>query len=159
DVSRHDLPAMLRESHPGLALAADKIVAPHLELQVDRREIASERQDLEADAALLDAGAGRAGHTVLMNGFEAVAVLVQRVTNGVRAVPEGRIEHRDVLRLDCRLVPLEQLSHLGDDLRDIRGEILHVMSSTALATATSVAYCPCAPIMDRPTGRPLTVPP
>src|SRR4029450_13912400 len=107
---------MLGESHPGLALAADKIVAPHLELKVDRREIAPERQDLEADAALLDAGARRAGHPVLVNGFESVAVLLERIPNRVRAVPEGRIEYRDVLRLECRLIALEQLAHLGDDL-------------------------------------------
>src|SRR5205809_451441 len=93
-MSRHDLPTMFGESHPGLALAANKIVAPQLELKVDRREIAPDRQDLEADAALLDAGTGRAGHPMLVNGFEAVAVLVERVTNGVRAVPKGRIEHR-----------------------------------------------------------------
>src|SRR5204862_4071209 len=73
--------------------------------------------------------------------------------------PEGRIEHRDILRLECRLVALEQLSHLGNDLGDIRDEVLHAMFSTALATATSIASCPCAPRMERPTGRPLMVAP
>src|SRR5262245_37364925 len=100
NVSRDDLPAMFGESHPGLALAADKIVAPHLELKVDRREIAPERQDLEADAALLDTGTRRTGHPVLVNGFEAVAVLVECIADSVWAVPEGRIEHRDVLKLE-----------------------------------------------------------
>ena len=48
-MSRHDLPAELGEPHPSLALAADYVAPTHLELEVDGREIAAERQDLEPD--------------------------------------------------------------------------------------------------------------
>ena len=74
-MSRDDLPALLGESDPSLALAADKFVPPHFELEIDSREIAPDRQNLEADTALLDAWASRAGHPMLVNGLEAVAVL------------------------------------------------------------------------------------
>ena len=57
-VSRDNLLAMIGKPHPRLALAADEIVSAHLELEVDRGEVAPERQNLQADAVFLDAGAG-----------------------------------------------------------------------------------------------------
>src|SRR5262245_9446887 len=95
-VSRDNLPAMIGKPHPRLALAADQIVSAHLELEVDRGEIAPERQNFEADALCFDAGARRARYPMLVNGLEAVTVLVQRVADGVWAVPERVVEHRDV---------------------------------------------------------------
>src|SRR5262245_19500997 len=99
-----------------------------------------------------------AGHPVLVNILEAVTVLVERAANGVRAFHKVA-SSIDVLRLERPLIALEQFAHLGDDVGDIRGEVLHAVSSTALSTATSIASCPCAPTMEKPTGRPLTVVP
>src|SRR5262245_60612025 len=56
-VSCDNFPLMIGKPHPCLALAADEIVSAHLELEIDRGEIAPERQNLEPDAAFFDAGA------------------------------------------------------------------------------------------------------
>src|SRR5262245_40261074 len=103
---------MIGKSHPRLALATDEIVSAHFELKVDRGELAPERQNFEADTVFFDAGTRRARYPVVVNGLEAVAVLVERVADGVRGVPESGIEHCDVLGLECHLVALEQLAHL-----------------------------------------------
>ncbi len=146
------------EAHPGLALPADEVAAPHLELEVHGGEIAAQGEDLEADAPLLDAGSGRPGHPVGVDLAEAVAVLVERVADGVRAVPEGRVEHVDVLVDQGLLVALEQRAHLGHDLRQIGGQLVagHSTASMAFATATSVASAPRAARMESPTGSPFT---
>src|SRR5438477_9401988 len=59
DMRQHDLPAVLRKAHPGLALAPDHVRAAHRELEVHRGEVAAEREDLEPDALVLDAEARR----------------------------------------------------------------------------------------------------
>src|SRR5262245_29999501 len=64
DVRADDLPADVREAHPRLALPADRVLTTHLELEVHGGQIAAEREDLEPDAPLLDAGPGRARHPV-----------------------------------------------------------------------------------------------
>ena len=46
-----DLPADVGEPHPGLALAPDEVAATNLELEVDRCEVAPDRQDLEPAAS------------------------------------------------------------------------------------------------------------
>src|SRR5262245_53305984 len=79
DVGGHDLPAEVGEAHPGLGLAADRVATADLELQVHGGEVAAEREDLQTDAPLLDAGPGRARHPVRVDGREAVAVLVECV--------------------------------------------------------------------------------
>src|SRR6266851_488968 len=73
------LPSDVREPHPRLTLTADQRLAAHLELEVHGGEIASERQDLEANALLLDSRPGRPRHPMSVDLFEAVAVLVHRI--------------------------------------------------------------------------------
>src|SRR6185503_1659237 len=85
DVRRDDLPAEIREAHPRLALTADEVAAADLEFEVDGGEIAPEREDLEAPALLLAPGPPRARHAMGVDGVDAVAVLVERVADGVRA--------------------------------------------------------------------------
>src|SRR4029453_4128317 len=79
DVRGHDPPAEVREAHPGLALTADQVAASHLELEVHGGEIATEREDLQANALFLEAGSGGPRDPVGVDRAEAVAVLVQRV--------------------------------------------------------------------------------
>src|SRR5262245_63757928 len=61
DLGRDGLPAMFGDSHPGLALAAVTIVAPHLELRIDRREVAPNRQDLDGPRSLMPGPGGPPG--------------------------------------------------------------------------------------------------
>jgi hypothetical protein len=93
------LPAQIREAHPRLALAADQVAVAHLELEVHGGEVAPEREDLEAQALLLDAGARRARDAMGVDRGEPVAVLVQCVADRVRAVPEGGVEDVDLLSI------------------------------------------------------------
>src|SRR5262249_19381870 len=97
DVGRDHFPADIGKADPGLALPADQVVAADLELEIHGGEVAAQGQDLEPQAPLLDAGPRRARHAMGMDLVEAVAVLVQGVTDGVRALPESGVEHRDVL--------------------------------------------------------------
>src|SRR5688572_18354648 len=103
DVGGDDLPAEIGEAHPGLTLAADQVLAAHLEFEIDRRDIATEGQDLQANALLLDARARGPRHAVRVDLGKAIAVLVERVADGVGAVPEGRVEDLHVL-VDERLL-------------------------------------------------------
>src|SRR6185436_7385258 len=120
---------------------------------------AAERQDLEAPAKLLDAGAGCAAHAMGVDLVEAVAVLAHRVADRVGAIPEGAVEDAHVL-VDQRLfVALEQRAHLGHDVGEIGREIAHVAPVRASAMPTSRASAPGAATMERPTGRPSTVDP
>jgi hypothetical protein len=110
DVGRDDLSADVGQADPGLA----RQYAPaHLD---SRSTVAKSRPSVRTSRRMrrsLMPGAGWARHAMLVNGVEAVADLVQGIANCVRAVPEGRIEHLDVLRLERRLVAIEQLPHLG----------------------------------------------
>ena len=60
-----------------------------------------------------------------MDAVETVAVLGVGEADGVRAVPEGAIEHLDVLVDQRLLVALEQSAHLGHDLGNVGRQILH----------------------------------
>src|SRR5688572_6647800 len=53
DVGGDHLPAEIGESHPRLALAADQVLAAHLELEVHGGDVAAEGEDLEANPLLL----------------------------------------------------------------------------------------------------------
>src|SRR5262249_6197951 len=123
--------------------------------EVHGGEIAAQGQDLEPQALLLDAGPGRAGHAMGMDLVEAVAVLMHGVADGVLTLPEGGVEHRDVLVDQGLLVALEQRPDFRHDLGNVGRQILHA-ASIARATATSVASLPRGPMMERPTGRPST---
>ncbi|OGK80968.1 MAG: hypothetical protein A2X53_10535 [Candidatus Rokubacteria bacterium GWA2_70_23] len=111
------LPAEGGEAHPGLALTADQLAAAHLELEVHGGEVAAEREDLQADALLLDARPGRPCDPVRVDLAEAVAVLVQRVADGVRAVPERGVEPLHGPVDERLLVALEQVTHLASRSR------------------------------------------
>jgi hypothetical protein len=76
-MSRDDLPAELGEPYPSLALAADHVAPTYLEFEVNCREIAAERQDLEPDPFLFDAWPRRARDAVAVDLLESVAVLAQ----------------------------------------------------------------------------------
>src|SRR5689334_18629119 len=102
-MSGNHLPAELREAHPSLTLPADRVAAAHLELEVDRRDVAPEGQDLEPQPRLLDARTRRARLAMRMDLGEAVAVIGEGVAHRMRAVPERRIEHHDVV-VDQRLL-------------------------------------------------------
>src|SRR5688572_24118970 len=159
DVGGDHLPAEVGESDPRLALAADEVLAAHLEFEIHGGDVATEGEDLETDALLLDAGARRPRHPMRVDLREAVAVLVERVAHGVRALPERRVEHVDVLVDQRLLVALEDLPHLGHDLGPVRRRIDHRRPSIARATATSVASLPRPPRIDSPIGRPSTAAP
>src|SRR6185503_12309583 len=90
-VSADHLPAQPGKTHPCLALAADQLAATHLELEVDGGEVATERQDLQADALVLDPRPWRPRDAMGVNLAEAVAVLAKCVPNRVRAVPESGV--------------------------------------------------------------------
>jgi hypothetical protein len=88
-MSRNNLPAIFGESHPGLALATDKIVVPHLELKVDRREIApSVKISRRAYAALFDTGARWAGHPARPGVHELCATCIGRCTSAANLVTD-----------------------------------------------------------------------
>src|SRR5258708_20726108 len=92
DVGGDPLPARIGEADPGLALAADQIVAADLEFEIDGGDVAAERQDFQPNAPFLDAGTGRPRHAVGMDLLEAIAVLVQAVADPLRPLPEGVAE-------------------------------------------------------------------
>src|SRR5207247_7278553 len=142
--------------HPRLTLTADHLTAPHLELEVHGREVATERENLETDALFLDPRSGRARDAEGVDRVEAVAVLGHRVADRVRAVPERRVEHVDVLVDERLLVALEQRADLGHHLGHIGRHVDHRLASIAFATATRAASLPRAPRMDSPTGSPST---
>lgn len=56
---------------------------------------------------------------MIVDFIEAIAVLVQRIADGVRALPEGVVEHIDVFFLNRCLVTLEELADLFDDFGDV----------------------------------------
>src|SRR5437899_1460647 len=159
DVCADDPPANAGEAHPRLALTADHVLATHLELEVHGGQVAAEREDFETDPLLLGARPRRARHAVRVDLRKAIAMLVERVANGVRAVPERRVQHLDVLVDQRLLVALEQRAHLRHDLGDVDGHVHYRAASSALATATSAASLPWPPTIDNPTGRPSTLAP
>ena len=118
-----------------------------------------EGEDLEADAPLLDAGPRRARHPVGVDLAEAVAVLVERVADGVRAVPEGGVEDVDVLVDRAPARSARRARAPRPRFREIGRHVGHGRASMAFATATSVASAPRAARMDRPTGSPATCAP
>src|SRR5262245_9774640 len=154
-----DPPTKVGEADPRLALTADRVLTTHFEFEIHRGQIAAEREDLEANPLFLGARPRRARHAVRVDLREAIAVLVERVADGVRAVPERRIQHLDVLVDQCLLVTLEQRAHFRHDLGDVDGHVHHRAASSALATATSAASRPWPPTIDNPTGRPSTLAP
>ena len=95
-------------------------------------------------------GAGRAAHPVGVDLVESVAVLVQSVADGVGTSPKGVVEHRHVLFDERALVALEPGPHLLDDFRQVGSEIIHRVSSRALATAASRSSEPGAPMSESP---------
>src|SRR5260370_10184236 len=163
DVGGDYPPARIRKLYPGLALPPDEILVADLEFEVHGGDVAPQRQDFQPNAPFLDAWARRPRHAVGMDLGEAVAVLVHGVADGVRAPPEGGVQHVDVLVDQRLLVTFEQSTDLLDDFREVRLEVLHVAVFSAFsnssATATRVASLPRGPMMDRPTGRPSTVAP
>src|SRR5688572_21824608 len=156
DVGGDHLPAEVGESDPRLALAADEVLAAHLEFEIHGGDIATEGEDLETDALLLDARPGGPRHAVRVDLGEAVAVLVERIADRMRAVPERGVEHLHVLVDQRLLVALEDLTDLGHDLGPVRRRIDHQRASIARATATSVASLPWPPMIESPIGRPPT---
>src|SRR5262245_64046819 len=158
-VRADDFPAHVRKAYPRLALATDRFSTAHLELEIHGGQVAAKRQDLQSDSSLLGARAGRPSDAVGVDLVEAVAVLGERVADGVRAVPERRVQHIDVLVDQRLLVALEQRAHLRHDLGDVDGHVHHRAASSALATATSAASLPWPPTIDNPTGRPSTLAP
>src|SRR5262249_23718435 len=155
NVSGDHLPTDIGKADPGLALAADQVVAADLELEVHRGEVAAHGQDLQSQTPFLDAGTRRTGHPMGVDLVEAVAVLVHRIANGMRAPPEGGVENGDVLVDQGLLVALEEGAHFLDHTRQVGGKIHHAAPS-ARPTATSVASLPRGPMMERPTGMPST---
>ena len=63
-----------------------------------------------------------------VDGVEAIAALVRRVTDRVWAVPEGRIEDRDVVVDQRLLVAFEQLADLSYDFGDVHGGVDHALA-------------------------------
>src|SRR5215831_14000995 len=155
NVSGDHLPTDIGKADPGLALAADQVVAADLELEVHGGEVAAHGQDLQSQAPFLDAGTRRTSHAMGVDLVEAVAVLVHRIANGVRAPPEGGVENGDALVDQGLLVAFEQGADFLDHFWLVGGEILHA-ASNARAAATSVASLPRGPMMERPTGKPST---
>src|SRR5262245_49559308 len=97
DVGGDPLPADVGKAHPGLALPSGHVATAHLVDQVHGGDVAAQRQDIEAVTLFLGAGTGRPRQAMGMDAVEAVAVLVVGEPDGMRAVPERAVEHRDVL--------------------------------------------------------------
>ena len=148
------------EAHPGLALAADQVAAAHLELEVHGGEVAAEREDLEADALLLDARA-RAGAPRDGRGSRRSRSRSRAARSGWCAGCPRR--WRRARRRSCRSAPARSARTARAPRPRPRGCSASRRSSRwppwPCATATSAASLPRAPTMDRPTGSPSTVAP
>src|SRR5262245_13662434 len=123
DVRADDLPAEIGAAYPRLALTTDRVLAAHLELEVHGGQVTAERDDFEPDPILFDTRPGRPPHAVGGAPRGPVAVRLQRVADGVRAVPERRVQHLDVVVDQRLLVALEQRAHLRHDLGDVGGRV------------------------------------
>ena len=148
----HDLPTNIREAHPGLHLAAGHFLTAHLTDKGDRGDVAADRDNIQPQTCLLAARPWGAGHPVRVNTIKDATVLVIRQSDSVRAVPEGDIQHLDIFVYQRLLVALEKVTDFLHNLGDIGGMIVaHACSSSARATATSVAALPRGPMIEKPS--------
>src|SRR5207302_2517797 len=127
--------------------------------RVHKRPAAGQAEGFGDEPPPPGARAPAAPHRVEGDLRKAIAVLVECVANGVRAVPQRRVQHLDVLVDQRLLVALEQRAHLRHDLGDVDGHVHYRAASSALATATSAASLPWPPTIDNPTGGPSTLAP
>src|SRR5882724_1236808 len=137
DVRGDHLPAEVGKAHPGLALTTDPLAAAHLELEVHGGDVAYAGEDLQPDALVLRSRSRRARNAVGVDFLEAVAVLVERVADRERAVPERRVEHVDVLVDQRLLVALEQRADFGHDFGDIGRHVDHEACPTSTSSSAS----------------------
>ena len=154
-----DLPAQVREFHPGLGLPAHFILITHLEFQIHRGEVIAQGQNFQAPADFLNAGARCPRRPVLVNFAKAIAVLMHGIADRPRVVPECVVQNIYILVDQGLFVFFKQ----GGDFRHHGGIVLnqsiHAAVSIAFAKATNWVSVPQRPIIDIPMGSPFRVAP
>src|SRR4051794_2744426 len=122
------LPACIGKSNPGLGLPPGHVAPANLVDKTDSGDVSTESHDVQAQALLLGPRSGRARDTKGVDAVESVAVFGVGEPNGVRTLPEGGVEHLDILVDQRLLVALEQSPHLFDDIGNVRRQIRHALA-------------------------------